>query len=78
MKINNKEVKNKLFAYDGCHKIYLLENESEIKEAKKTGYNILPIEKLEEAYNNSCSLKFINMWKDCKTIIEQFKEAIFE
>ena len=78
MKINNKEVKNKLFAYDGCHKIYLLENESEIEEAKKTGYNILSIKKLEEAYNNSCSLKFINMWEDCKTIIGQFEEAIFE
>ncbi len=76
IKINNKVIKNKYFAYDGCHKIYLL-NDSEIEEAKNSGYNILPIENLKEAYNNSCSLKFINTWEDCKSIVTQFEDAIF-
>lgn len=26
MKINNKEVIGKQFAYDGCHKIYIIED----------------------------------------------------
>lgn len=47
------------FAFDGCHKIYILRTEEE-KEALKMGYNILPIEKLKETYLNSCPLKFIS------------------
>ena len=53
MKINGIETKAKEFAYDGCHKIYLLEDEQDKQETMKIGYRILPIEKLEETYDNS-------------------------
>lgn len=56
------EGKIKKFAYDGCHKIYLIESEEQEKEAKSYRYNILPIEELLNTYEDSCSLRFINFW----------------
>ncbi len=50
----------KEFAFDGCHKIYILRTEKENKEARKMGYNILNINDLEETYINSCPLKFVS------------------
>lgn len=52
----------KKFAYDGCHKIYLLESEDQEKEARDCGYRILPVEDLKKTYENSCSLRFIAYW----------------
>lgn len=40
MKINNKEVEFKEIAYDGCHKIYLIQDEDDKKdiiEERKSG-----------------------------------------
>ena len=50
------------FAWDECHKIYLLENDQQVKEALEMEYTILPINKLKTAYKKSCGLKFINYW----------------
>ena len=65
----------KQFAYDGCHKIYLIENEENLKSAKASGYGIYPIEELEEKFNSSCGLRFINTW-DLETIVPQFAEDV--
>lgn len=78
MKINNLEVIGKYFAYDDCHKIYIIEDEEDLQEAKEIGYTILPIKEIEETYNNSCELKFINNWKLDKFFVKQFEEANFE
>lgn len=78
MKINNLEVIGKYFAYDDCHKIYIIEDEKDLQEAKEIGYTILPIKEIEETYNNSCELKFINNWKLDKFFVKQFEEANFE
>lgn len=61
------------FVWDGCHKIYIIENEKEAAEAKKSGYGILNIEDdLETAWKDSCNLKFINFWNlDKDAIIPQ-------
>lgn len=59
MRINNKEVIGDKFAFDGCHKIYILEDEEDRKEAEEYDYKIFDLEQLKEKYNNSCSLKFI-------------------
>lgn len=64
------------FAYDGCHKIYILENAKNIEDAINLNYNILKIEKLEEVYNSSCDLKFINSWDLSTTFVPQFEEKV--
>lgn len=77
MKINNYTTKAKYFAYDGCHKIYLIASSSDKKEALETGYCILPISELEDTYADSCGLKFISNWKLTKRYAPQFETAIF-
>jgi hypothetical protein len=78
MKINGETTTAKEFAYDGCHKIYLLESADEREEARDCAYDILPISSLREAFNNSCGLQFISNWKLSKRYVEQFGEACFE
>ena len=78
MKINGIEVTAKRFAYDGCHKIYLLENEDEVAEALGFCYRIVPIEELETTFESSCGLRFINGWSpEFKSYVEQFEPAVF-
>lgn len=67
------EITEDKFAYDGCHKIYMLNNDKEAEEAKKFGYSILPIEDLEKTFINSCELRFIQTWDLKKTYIDQFE-----
>ena len=62
------------FAYDGCHKIYILEDKNDIKEAKEMGYDIYDIAELEKTYNNSCPLKFISNWKLNKSYVGQCED----
>lgn len=77
IKINNFKVRTcGFFAYDGCHKIYILENAKNLKDAIILNYNILKIEKLEEVYNNACNLKFINSWDLTTTFVPQFEENV--
>lgn len=61
------------FAFDGCHKIYLIQDEADREEARECGYDILNIDRLESAFEHSCSLRFIHDWKLKKTYIEQFE-----
>lgn len=78
MKINGMEVKGNFFAYDGCHKIYVLENRDEILEAESNDYEIFAIRDIENAYNNSCELKFINNWSLTTVYVGQFETVKFE
>ena len=39
MKINNIAVIGKKVAFDDCHKIYIIEDEEDLKKAKKYGYD---------------------------------------
>lgn len=78
MKINNKEVIGNKFAYDTCHKIYIIEDEEDLKNAKEIGYKIYDIKDLKEAYENSCPLRFIDNWKLDKCYVAQFENAVFE
>lgn len=76
MRINGKEITAKKFAFDGCHKIYLLDTTAQATEARLSGYRIHSIAKLKEAYNGSCGLKFISDWA-LESYVSQFEEAIF-
>ena len=75
MTINGIKTDAKEFAYDGCHKIYLIENDNDKKECLETSYEILPISKLKQTYKNSCSLKFINNWSLTTSFVSQFENA---
>ena len=59
------------FAYDGCHKIYIIENDEEEQKAREYNYQILPIEELEDKFYNSCELRFIYFWDLSKRAIIQ-------
>jgi hypothetical protein len=82
MKINGKEVTAKKFAFEGCHKIYVIDTPEEEAQALKYGYNIYPIEEIKEAYEGSCSLKFISNWPmnddDFVSYVAQFEKATFK
>lgn len=78
MIINGQQTKAKEFAFDGCHKIYLLESENDRGEAQDCGYDILPIKELKKAFNESCGLQFISSWDLSKSFVKQFEEACFE
>ena len=77
-KINGLTVDQKKFAYEGCHKIYLISNKKQEEEAKSYDYKILPIEALKETFENSCGLRFIHTWTLKKTFVKQGEKANFE
>lgn len=76
--INNKLVKGNCFAYDGCHKIYICEDDDDIRNSQELGYLVYPINLIEDYYNNSCGLRFISNWKLTETYVEQCKQADFK
>jgi len=78
MKINNKEVIGDKFAYDGCHKIYVIEDEKDREDAEEYDYQIFDLKDIQNVYENSCELKFISNWKLDKRYVNQFEDAIFE
>jgi len=78
MKINGQEVVGYKFAYDGCHKIYVIESIRDREEAKVSGYDIHPISELKKKYNKSCGLQFISNWSLSKSYVSQFEDAEFE
>lgn len=78
MKINDKATTAKKFAFDGCHKIYLLESRKDEAEARAIGYGILPISELQDAYDGSCALRFISNWELTTSFVDQFDDATFE
>ena len=78
IKVNGQEIEGKEFAYDGCHKIYVIEDDEDRKNALEIEYDLYPIEQLSEKYNNSCELRFISNWKLTKRFVDQFEKAEFE
>ena len=80
IKINETEINAESFAFDGCHKLYVLNDRKEENEAKELGYNIYPISSLPKAFVRSCPLRFIDEWGgDFNTIVGQCSnKVVFE
>ena len=88
MKINGVDVtKCKAFAFDGCHKIYVLKNWKDVDEFKKLDYELFKLDGgIVQCYLDSCSLRFIDLYDGNKTddekytqLVPQFcKEVVFE
>ena len=83
-KINGVEVVAGAFAYDGCHKIYLLNDEDSIVDAEENnGYDVYDIGSIISAFVYSCPLRFIGKWGGafesvvpqccCEIVFEGFK-----
>lgn len=67
------------FFYDGCHKIYLIEDADDIKEMYDAGWednDIYPINELENILLNSCPLVFIHNVKLTKDYLTQNQNTI--
>lgn len=76
--INGTEITQDRFAFDDCHKFYLIETPEDEAKYRGYGYNIYPIEDLPFAWLDSCPLRFI-LSADLKTsYVDQFEPAWFE
>ena len=65
VKINGWRTVSLAFAYDGCHKIYLIENMEDVPEILEYGYKILPIQEIKYIWEeDACALKFISTWSE--------------
>lgn len=78
MEINGMEINGKKFAYDGCHKIYVLANDIEEAKAKKSNYEIHDISEIKSTYEESCELKFISSWDLTTSYAMQGRPASFK
>lgn len=76
MRINAQTTNAEYFAYDDCHKIYLLEDTQDFNEAVEIGYTICPVNKIVDIFYASCPLRFINNWKLTKTFVEQGEDIV--
>ena len=74
MKINGHKITGDKFAWDRCHKIYIIEDEQDEIKALDIGYNLYPIDLIQDCYENSCPLRFISNWKLDKHIVNQFED----
>ena len=49
-------------AWDGCHKIYFLEDAGRRSQAESFGYEIFPATEVRELISSSCGLVFVSRW----------------
>lgn len=77
MFINDYYTNSEHFAWDGCHKIYLLNpyDTEQYAEAQQGGYHICRIDELPETWDISCPLRFISTW-DLERVIPQCTEEV--
>lgn len=77
MTINGIKTNSKKFAFDGCHKFYILEDAADIDDATANGYEICDIDQLPGMWADACPLRFISNWKLTKEFCKQFNNADF-
>ena len=84
MYVNGKEIKGKMFVYDGCHKIYIIEDYEDLINCQEywgelvEGVDLFDISLLKDCYENCCPLRFISNWKLDIEYVKQFENAEFE
>ncbi len=78
MKVNGKEIVGIGFAYDGCHKFFVLKNEEEKEEALFYGHEFHKLRWLKRYWEISCPLKFIISWDLSCYYVKQGEQATFE
>ena len=80
MKVNGKEIVGIGFAYDGCHKFYIIANEKEKKEVEFYRYEVYPLKKkkMEWLWKISCPMRYIERWDLTEEYVRFGEDAIFE
>lgn len=68
---------NHKIAFDGCHKIYICENDEDLAEAKEYGYKIHELDELKTLFEKSYPLKFIYNWSLTEYYVGQGEDAKF-
>jgi len=61
-KIATIETSEMPLAWDGCHKIYFLQDDGRETQARSFGYDIYPCSQLRQMIADSCSLVFVSRW----------------
>lgn len=80
--INGEAVDAVEFAWDGCHKVYLIANDDDRQRMQDYGYtdegDILPIDELPEIWEVTCPLRFISSADLSRDYIEQCEDGTVE
>lgn len=63
------------FAFDGCHKIYVLRNQAELAELIELEYDIYEPKELPGVWDRSCGLRFISSGDLTEQYIGQGEDA---
>lgn len=58
--INGTKVRADEFAWEGCHKIYVVTDQASRDQLVEYGYTFYPIAELQEVWDSSCGLRFIS------------------
>lgn len=74
IRINDVDVLGDQVAFDGCHKLFVIEDEDDLTQMVEFGYDIHPIQELPALYAGSCPLRFILNVKLDKTYVDQLGE----
>lgn len=61
-KIQAIEAAGHPLAWDGCHKIYFLQDEERLAQAREFGYEIFTAGELRDLISDSCGLVFVSRW----------------
>ena len=75
--INYRQYNYPGFIYEGCHKIYLCTEEVAKKWVADCDYTWHPIAELQEIWDKSCSLRFINAMStgsEITSVVRQFEQ----
>lgn len=74
--IDNKPVEATEFAFEGCHKFYVVDNDHDRAEMVGYGYDIYPISALQRYWDDSeCGLRFIHSTDlDRPALVPQFPD----
>lgn len=75
--INNTPITQDRFAFDGCHKFYLIDTKDDEKTLRGYGYRIYPITDLPMAWDDSCPLRFIMSADLTTSYVDQGEPAWF-
>lgn len=69
--------KAKGFIWDECHRIYLVPNDASLRKLQAEGETIYSMVELEDIFNDSCPLRFINWYDDdLTTVVPQFARRV--
>lgn len=69
--VDAREVQAESVAYDGCHKIYLIQTQADLDLLTDLGYAIHPLDRLQDIWDISCPLRFVSLADLSEDIVPQ-------